>query len=592
MKLGASFSDSIHTEKQYSRRHYDSEWYSRIPVRDFLFPLLLCTVIIILAGRLLILQIVSGPFYRTLSNTNRTRTIFIHAPRGIIFDRYGNPLVLNTPGYREIVNGKTILLNQKDALTKIASGDKNLEVDSLRSYPMGEAAAHVIGYIGQISPQDLQLAQFQDYSAGDLVGKMGIEESFEAALRGTEGKVLTEVDATGKPVRTLGQTDPIPGQNVTLTIDSQLQKAAYQAMAPIKKGAVIVSTPQGEILALVSMPSFDPNLFTQGKNYRPTPVSAYKTISQVLLDNNGQPLLNRAIAGEYPPGSTFKIITAVTALETNTIDANYIVNDTGILRIGSFSFANWFYTSYGKTDGQVTVVKAIQRSNDIFFYTVGQLLGVDKLSAGARKFGLGSPLGIVLPGEASGLVPTKEWKEKVVGDKWYLGDDYHYAIGQGYLLTTPLQVNAWTQVIANGGTLYQPQLILHAPHTAKNTHIVTDQTESLLRQGMIAACSPGGVAYPLFNYSVKNPHLPIDGVNITADASKSADYRHIVIACKTGTAQEGGTSALPHAWITLFAPAYKPQIVVTVLSEEAGEGSDIAAPVAKNILDYYFEKGK
>lgn len=590
MKLGVSFGDSIHTEKMpfHKKRHYENP--PQPTLRDYLFPLLLIAVGIILVGRLVFLQLISGGYYQSISDINRTRTTLIHAPRGIIFDRSGNQLVYNKPGYRETINGKTVLLSEKDALNKIAAGDTHLEIDSLRNYPLGEAAAHVVGYIGQISPDELKMPQYQGYQANDLIGEMGIEEQYEPILRGTDGKILTEVDAMGKPIRTLGQTDPIPGQNISLTLDSNLQRVVYQAMQPIARGAAIVSTPQGEILAIVSKPSFDPNLFTMGKGYQPPANDRYKKVEQVLLDGTGQPLLNRPIAGLYPPGSTFKLITAATALETHTIDASYQVQDTGILKVGNFSFANWYYTDYGKTDGMVDVVKAIARSNDIFFYTVGQLLGVDKLSAFAKKFGLGSILGIALPGEAKGLVPTKEWKEKVIHDQWYLGDDYAYAIGQGFLLTTPLQVNAWTQVVANGGTLYQPKLVLSQPNIVKQSNIISSNTQSLLRQGMIEACSPGGVAYPFYNFAVKNPSLAIDGQDITQAASQSADYRHVVVACKTGTAQEGGATALPHAWITLFAPAYHPQIVVTVLSEEAGEGSDVAGPVAKNIVSYYFSQ--
>lgn len=199
-------------------------------------------------------------------------------------------------------------------------------------------------------------------------------------------------------------------------------------------------------------------------------------------------------------------------------------------------------------------------------------------------------MGIDLGGEAAGLVPTTQWKQKTLGQEWYLGDTYHYGIGQGYLLTTPLQVNAWTQLVANGGTLYVPHLLDTQKPVVKAQGVLDDKTVGLIRQGMINACSPGGVAYPLFNFAVKNPSLQIDGKNITHVASASADMRHVVIACKTGTAQEGGATSLPHAWITLYAPAYNPQIVVTVLDESAGEGSDLSAPVAKDILDAYFGK--
>lgn len=558
-------------------------------MRVVIFPLLIALVGIILFGRLFFLQILGGQYYRDLSDTNRIRTQILHAPRGIIFDRNGNPLVYNVPGYREEVNGKTVLLSQQEALTKIAAGDKKLEVDSLRSYPLGQVAAHIVGYIGQISANELKLPQYVTYQPGDLIGKMGIEDEFEALLKGTDGKKLIEVDATGKTIKTLGQTDPIPGQNIALTIDENVQKDTYAAMDTVQKGAAIVSTPQGQILSLVSKPSFDPNLFTMGQGYKVPLASSYTNVAQILLDGNGQPLLNRAISGVYPPGSTFKIVTAAAALETHKIDANYTIEDTGVLKVGNFSFANWYYTDNGKTDGTVDVTKALQRSNDIFFYKVANLLGVDALSAQAAKFGLGSPLGIQLPGEASGLLPTKEWKLKNIGEPWYLGDDYHYGIGQGYLLVTPLQVNAWTQVVANGGTLYQPQLLLHSASVVKDSNLLTPENEDLIRKGMIEACAPGGVGWPLFNFIIKNPKIQIDGKNILA-VPAHPDMRQIVVACKTGTAQQGDAAADPHAWMTAFAPAYNPQVVVTVLSEGSGEGSNVAGPIIKQILTKWFER--
>jgi penicillin-binding protein 2 len=364
-----------------------------------------------------------------------------------------------------------------------------------------------------------------------------------------------------------------------------------KATQDVKKGVVIVSRPNGEILSLVSKPSFDPNLFTLDETYKTSSTSAYHSLEGVLLDNDNQPLLNRAIGGIYPPGSTFKLVTAISGLENKVIDRNFSITDTGILRVGDFSYANWFYTDYGKTEpGKVDIIKAISRSNDIFFYKLAEKVGVDRLSETGKKFGLGQPLGIDLGGESAGLLPTKQWKEKEIGEKWYLGDDFHYGIGQGYLLTTPLQVNSWTETIANGGTLYEPRLFLEQDSHVKNQGLVSKKTNDLLREGMIQACSPGGVAFPLFDFTVKNKDLKIDGNNITQAASKSADFRKISVACKTGTAQHGGEKTLPHAWITLFAPAYNPQVVVTVLVESGGEGSKVAAPIAKKVLDAYFGK--
>ncbi len=596
MKVGAAFSDYIYTEKPSllkSKRNYDSD--EPVRIRALLLPIILIISLVILFIRLFYLQVVNGQEYRLLSDTNRTRTTTIYAPRGIIFDTNGKPLVFNTPGFRKFVNNKAELLDANTGIELLAQGDKQVQIDSLRQYPFRDSLAHVLGYIGQISTNELSLPQYASYSVGDEVGKMGIEQQYEQLLRGTNGQKLVEVNAEGKPVRTLGQTDPIPGRNITITIDSDLQQTTYDAMQAIPKGAAIVSRPNGEILSLVSKPSFDPNLFTLGTHYIPASSSAYQSVSNVLLDSQNQPLLDRAISGQYPPGSTFKLLVAAAGLEDKKIDANYTVDDTGILKVGDFSFTNWYYTQYGKTEGTINVIRAITRSNDIFFYKLGNLLGVDAISQEAAKFGVGKKLGIDLAGEQAGLLPTKEWKEKTIHEPWYLGDDYHYGIGQGYLLTTPLQVNAWTQAIANSGTLYQPHLLKTSKPVIENSNFLDPTNVDIIRQGMIGVCQPGGVAYPFFNFKVKNPSLVIDGKNFiqTAEATQSANpdsknYRSVTIACKTGTAQQGGDSSLAHAWITIYAPAYNPQIVVTVLAESSGEGSDVAAPVAKKILESYF----
>lgn len=596
MKIGPAFSDNIHSEKRYFSNKSRFSFEKVRSMRSLFLQIIIVLFSLTLLGRLVFLQVIHGGDYRGLSDSNRLETSLLHAPRGIIFDRSGKPLVLNKPGFREVINGKTQLLTQKDAIAKIANGDKHLEVDSLRYYPYKDALSHILGYLGQISPDEYKEKKSLGYQPNDLVGVLGIEAQYENLLRGTDGKVLTEVDAMGNPKRTLGQSDPIPGKNITLTIDADFQQKVFDATKDIKKGSVIVSTPQGEILAMVSRPSFDNNLFTMGKTYH-ADSSEYTTIAQILQDGQNQPFLNRAITGLYPPGSTFKLVVAAAGLESGKIDQNYTVDDEGTLKLGDFSFSNWYYTEYGKVEGIVNVIKAIQRSNDIFFYKVGNLLGVDRLSAFAQKFGLGSRLGIDLPGEAKGLVPSKEWKKKIIGEDWYTGDDYHYGIGQGFLLTTPLQVNTWTQAIANKGTEYQPHFLKDQEPKILSKDLLSEMNFDLIRQGMLAACAPGGVAYPLFNFKVNNPKLVIDGKNFLVDptstqsaSSESNTSREVSIACKTGTAENGGSNVKPHSWITLFAPAYDPQIVVTVMVENAGEGSDIAGPIAKKVLEAWFEK--
>ena len=582
---GFAFPQEISTGNLSPHRGFD-DFTRSSPSRPRIMLLLLLISIAAILIKLIGVQIFQGKYWRSLSDRNRIKTIVIHAPRGIIFDRGGKPLVYNVPGYRQIVNGKTVLLSQEQAVPLVASGAQ-LEIDSLRQYAYKEVSAHILGYLGQISPKQLQNPLFSDYSPGDLIGQGGIEGQYEKDLRGEDGRQLFEVDSGGKSVRKLGQSDPTSGKDVTLTVDVDLQRKVFGAMKDVKKGAAVVSTPKGEILSLVSKPSFDSNLFTLGKDYKPASGSGYISLSDVLSDNLGQPLLNRAISGVYPPGSTFKIVVASAGLGDKIIDENWAVEDTGVIRIGDFSFANWYFTGYGKTDGTLNVVSGLKRSNDIFFYKLAERVGVDKISQMATIFGAGGRLGIDLAGESWGLVPTPEWKKRSIGEGWYLGDTYHYGIGQGYVLSTPLQVNSWAQIIANGGTLYKPHILKETKNIKLRSNFLDKKTASLVREGMIESCSPGGVAWPLFEFKVKNENLKIDGRNFLKVATGSADLRHVVVACKTGTA-EHTPGKEPHAWITLFAPAYDPQIVVTVLAEEGGEGSNVAAPIAKEILDQYF----
>ncbi|MEK9178457.1 MAG: penicillin-binding transpeptidase domain-containing protein, partial [Patescibacteria group bacterium] len=511
-KIGIAFPDYIHFEKPRKIRNLDFSEKSGGHERALLLLLIFAFATGLIFLRLLSLQVFKGSYFRELSDNNRTKTILIHAERGTIFDRSNKPLVYNVPGFRKIEGKKTRILETEAANELLAKGE-NLEIDSLREYPYKDAFAHVLGFLGQISEEELKTEGFKDYSLTDLVGKEGIERQYEGILKGVSGKRLIEEDSKGKEIRVLGETEPIAGRDITLTLDRDLQLASFRALEKVKRGAVVVTSPKGEILALLSKPFFDPNLFTLGEFYKPATSSGYQNVEEILGDSKNQPLLNRSISGAYPPGSTFKIVTASSGLEDGIIDESYTVEDVGILRVGAFSFANWLYTGYGRTDGTLNVVSGIKRSNDIFFYKLAEKVGVERLSSTAEKFGLGKPLGIDLAGEAKGLVPTPSWKEEAVGESWYLGDTYHYGIGQGFVLTTPLQVNAWTQAVANEGTIYRPFILKNLKPKTLKKNLLSGQNTSLIRQGMVESCSPGGVAWPLFDFKVKNKNLEIDGKN-------------------------------------------------------------------------------
>ena len=521
-------------------------------MREKLFLFLLVLGFGVLAARLFVLQVVEGAYWRELSEGNRIKTTKISALRGVIYDRNGEQLVRNTPEGRKYIYGPVL--------------------------------AHVLGYIGEISEEELGAEGLPVAGLGDLVGKAGVEREYDFYLRGQDGGEIEEVDSNGEKVRVLGKVEPVEGQNLTLSIDLALQEKTFEVLEG-KKGAVVISNPEnGEILALVSSPSYDSNVFTE---------NAEGAIKEIL-NNGDQPMFNRAISGLYPPGSTFKIVPALGALQEGKITAETEVEDNGVLKVGGLEFGNWYFKQYGRTDGMVDIVKAIRRSNDIFFYKVGQWLGIEKLSFWARKFGFGRLSGIDLPGEEAGLVPDKKWKKEYKNEDWYLGDDFITAIGQGDLLATPLQVNMMTATVANGGKLCKPYIVQGSRFKVQGECEdlgIKEEYMELVKEGMMGVCDTGGTAWPFFKFKVKNSKLKIDDENILGpEASDSADIRRIPVACKTGTAESPGEDSKPHAWFTLFVPVKDPQLVLTVLLENGGEGSTDAAPIAKEILKWWYER--
>lgn len=519
----------------------------------FAYIILIFLFIIVLFLRLFQLTIVKGSYYRTLSEQNRLREIVIEAPRGEILDRKGFTIAQSL-----IPN-----VNQK-----IEPGllDNNQKIISKRIYHSPESIAPLIGYRQIADANDLKNDTCQNkLQLGNRTGKKGVEKLFDCELRGQQGKKLVEIDAQGHYLKTVDVIPPIPGDNIQLALDFDLQKKAYELVKNVKAAIVVTNPKTGEILASISSPSFNSQDFEDGSN----------TAIQSYLTNKNNPLFNRVTEATYPPGSVFKLIVATAGLEEKAIDDQTEIEDRGSIKAGAATFGNWYYLQYGKVEGMVDVVKAIRRSNDIFFYIVGERTGVEKIKKWSDIFGLGKHTEIGLD-ESEGLIPSTFWKKEVLKENWYLGDTYNLSIGQGYVGTTPLQMTLVADVFANGGYLCKPELqkIKNEELRIKNCKKlpISEKTISLVREGMKQACSTGGTGWPLFDFAV--------GKN------------KIQVACKTGTAESHAKSGMPHAWISVFAPFDNPEISVTVLIEEGGQGSDVAGPIARDILKAYFERSQ
>lgn len=538
---GIGFADFVVQDSATRKSRISDE-----PAVDYRKGWLVWMGVIVLFGGLLFrlasLQLFYGNRYRVLSDQNRVKRIKLPAPRGIIYDRNGLKLADNIKMTVEVKNGDT---------TDVVERWR-------RIYPSGEAAAHVAGYLGEVKETEVGLLKTAGgkYDAGDLMGRSGLEAQFEEYLRGEDGGRLVEVDHMGKIVRELGRREPVSGHDVRTTIDVRLQETALAALDG-KKGAVVVSNPHtGEVLAMVSSPSFDGNIFNGGKGNE-------KKVIEALTDTN-LPLFNRAIGAVYPPGSTYKMVTTAAAITEGKVPADFVYQDTGVITVGSFSYSNWLFTKRGATEGTVGFVKALSRSTDTFFYKVGEMTTPEVLAAWSHTLGLGEPTGIELPGEVAGLIPTPDWKQKTKGEQWYLGNTFHMAIGQGDVLTTPAQVNVMTGVWATGGKRCNLTLVMGKE--AKCTEVsVSPAAMKLVKQGMEGACADGGTAFPLFGFT---PH----------------------VACKTGTAEYMTDSGKmrTHGWLTAYAPADNPALTVTVVVEGGGEGSNVAAPVVRKVLAKYF----
>ncbi len=585
MRLGSIFGDNITVQHPSKRLNVSSEltgWGVRLSVLYFL----LCFGMVTLVLRLIHLTVFNGSYYRSLAENNRIRQNTIHAPRGSILDRTGAVLVRNVPAFRlrqpcsEDKNKECVtVVTHGEVLKKEAEGGFGqgiLETDAIRDYLYPQSFAHVLGFLSEITPEELRDPSFlyQNYVLGDRIGREGVEKNWEKKLRGVDGKELVETDALGKRIRLLGKQQEVPGENITISLDQGLQEVAYTALGSYRGAVVVLKPSTGEVLALVSTPSFDVNHYQKGLT--PSEFNA-------LMNDPAKPLFNRAISGLYPPGSTFKLVTATGALEEGAITPQTIVEDTGILRVGQFSFANWYFTQYGKTEGSVDIIRALSRSNDIFFYKTGEALGIEKLAQWGKRLGLGASAGIEIMGEATGVMPDPAWRQKTRGEQWFLGDTYHAAIGQGDLQTTPLQIATLTNIFASGGMQCTPTLEKVNGRTTCKDVKISKKTLDLVKEGMKGACATGGTGWPFFEFAIGNSQE-------NKEASGSGDKKRIEVVCKTGTAEFGHPDNKTYAWFTAFAPAQDPEITVTVLVEEGGEGSSTAGPIAKKVMEEWFSR--
>ncbi|MBU4210924.1 hypothetical protein KKC08_01350 [Patescibacteria group bacterium] len=504
------------------------------------------------------LSLVKARYYRALARDNKVNEVKIPAARGKIYDRKGRLMVESVYQYFHFIDGAKIY-DDVGQFEGLRFEGKDLAYELKRKYLYGEGMAFVTGYIGELGDEKREITKEKcnkEVKVGDMVGRDGVEEFFDCGLRGTDGKRLIEVDAKGEYVRELGRIDPEIGSELNLSLDAFWQNRIYELLDG-RKAVVILSEPKtGRIISMVSSPAFDPNLFSFEKDN--------KKIKELLADDENWPMLNRAISAKYQPGSVFKMVVAVAGLESEKIDENTLIEDTGVIKVGDYSYSNWLWIKRGGTEGQVGVVKAIKRSNDIFFYRLGEKVGVDGIKVWANKFGFGEKSGIELLGELEGIVPDEEWKEKNKGEKWYLGNTYHLAIGQGDLVVTPLQINQMTNVLANEGKKCDVSLQGNGNINCVDLGIKKENLD-LVVEGMKQACKEGGTAWPLFNFKTE-------------------------LACKTGTAQVGDGTDDTHAWLTAFGPVNDAEISITVIVERGGEGSDVAAPIVGDILKEWFEE--
>lgn len=520
---------------------------------------------VLLIVRLIDLQLVRGQEFLEQADDSRYYTFRIPSERGVFFDRYGQSLVWNKRFYyrvedSQLLHSQQTVIDRIEALSLLSSSSANVAYGLERHYLYPQSLAHVLGFVGESSREDLD--NNSDLVIGDVIGQSGLESQFDRQLRGSAGREVYEIDALGQRQRLVEQVSGISGQTINTTLDPYLSEVAMAALGDNSGAVVIMDAVTGQVLSLVSRPGFESNIFTTRYIDSQKEAQRQRQLTEFFEDPR-QVFFNRAVSGAYPPGSVFKLVTALAALETGSVNSETIVQDEGVLRVGDFEYRNWYFTQFGRTEGAISIVRALIRSNDIYFYKAAEWLGPDKLAEFSHLLGLGQPTGIELGGEASGLVPDPAWKERVIGEPWYLGNTYQFGIGQGDLTTSPLQIAQMTQAVANHGKLCKPSLILGSGADCSELSLSEEYLEMVLR-GMLGVCSAGGTAFPFFD---DNARVRVEG------ASVQQDLRSGAIACKTGTAEFGGVDEQgfrkTHGWFISIIGTED----ISQLAEESSGGS-------------------
>lgn len=561
-------------------------------------------IFFIILIRLFHLQIIKGETYNKLSEQNRVRIIKIPAPRGIIYDRNGIPLVENIPSFSVSLSpehlqnidikilSKILNIPEEEIEHKIQKKSESIyipirikenltfkeiamlearksdipgliiEIEMKRHYVYKEATAHLIGYLGKITEEHIKNnPSFKEFPPYFKVGQAGLEYLYDDRLRGIPGEKVVEIDALGRELRLIKEIPPQKGDDLYLTIDAFLQDAAYETLKNYDGTFIAIKPDSGEILAMVSTPSFDSNLFIEGIDPK------YWT---KLINNPKNPLLNKSIQGLYPPGSTFKVITALAGLEEGLITPEQILTTC----YGGISYGKWTFGCWRKDGhGAVNLRRALAESCDVYFYELGKILGINRISKYAKALGLGNSTGFSSD-EKKGLVPDEDWKKKVLKTNWFLGDTFNTSIGQGFLKVTPLQMALVMATIVNGGIKYKPTIIRNMKTEFEKLNF-NQKNLNIIKDALIAVVNePSGTAAQarsnLIKFGGKTGTVQV----VSKKMKEKFAYKHFE----------------HHAWFIGFAPADKPEIAFSIIIEHGGSGGAVAAPVARNILEGYILK--